>query len=301
MRLEKQATVVSTSVAGILVVIKMTVGILSGSIAVLASAIDSLLDLIVSLFNYFALHNAEKNPDDNFHYGRNKIEPLAAVIEGSVISFSALFILYESLVKITHPREMSFMSESIWVMLVSLVITIALVIFLNYVAKKTNNMVIKADALHYKTDIFSNGAVLVALAFISMTGEQLIDPILGIGIAIFMIYSSIPIIKEGILMLLDASLPEEDNKKIKKILNHSISKNETTDYHFLQTRESGSHIYISVHVVFNISISLYDAHLISDNLELKIKEIFQDKKVHIMIHLDPYDDSQMNEISPSTN
>ena len=296
MRLEKQATVVSTSVAAILVVIKMTVGILSGSIAVLASAIDSLLDLIVSLFNYFALHNAEKNPDDNFHFGRNKIEPLAAVIEGSVISFSALFILYESLVKIAHPREMSFMSESIWVMLVSLVITIALVIFLNFVAKKTNNMVIKADALHYKTDIFSNGAVLVALALISMTGEQLIDPILGVCIAIFMIYSSIPIIKEGILMLLDAALPEEENNKIKEVLNNSIAKNETTDYHFLQTRESGSHIYISVHVVFNISISLYDAHLISDKLEFKIKETFQDKKVHIMIHLDPYDDSQMNEI-----
>ena len=296
MRLEKQATVVSTSVAAILVVIKMTVGILSGSIAVLASAIDSLLDLIVSLFNYFALHNAEKNPDDNFHFGRNKIEPLAAVIEGSVISFSALFILYESLVKIAHPREMSFMSESIWVMLVSLVITIALVIFLNFVAKKTNNMVIKADALHYKTDIFSNGAVLVALALISITGEQLIDPILGVGIAIFMIYSSIPIIKEGILMLLDAALPEEENNKIKEVLNNSIAKNETTDYHFLQTRESGSHIYVSVHVVFNISISLYDAHLISDNLELKIKEVFKDKAVHIMIHLDPYDDSLMNEI-----
>ena len=166
MRLEKQATVVSTSVAAILVVIKMTVGILSGSIAVLASAIDSLLDLIVSLFNYFALHNAEKNPDDNFHFGRNKIEPLAAVIEGSVISFSALFILYESLVKITHPREMSYMSESVWVMLVSLVITIALVVFLNFVAKKTNNMVIKADALHYKTDVYVNGAVLISLVLV---------------------------------------------------------------------------------------------------------------------------------------
>ena len=295
MRLEKKATLVSTSVAALLVVIKMTVGIFSGSIAVLASAIDSLLDLTVSLFNYFALSNAEKTPDENFNFGRNKIEPLAAVIEGSVISFSALFIFYESLVKITHPRDMNFMSESVSVMLVSLVITIALVIFLNYVAKKTGNMVIKADALHYKTDIFSNGAVLVALALISMTGEQLIDPILGIGIAVFMIYSSIPIIKEGILMLLDAALPEEDNQKIKDILESSIKNNETTDYHFLQTRESGSHIYISVHVVFNVSISLYDAHVISDKLELKIKELFDDKKVHIMIHMDPYDDSEINE------
>ena len=296
MRLEKKATVVSTSVAALLVVIKMTVGVLSGSIAVLASAIDSFLDLTVSLFNYFALHNAEKNPDENFNFGRNKIEPLAAVIEGTVISLSALFILYEALVKITHPREMAFMAESIWVMLVSLVITGVLVMFLNYVAKKTKNMVIKADALHYKTDLFSNGAVLVALALISMTGEQLIDPVLGVGIAIYMIYSSIPIIKEGVLMLLDASLPEEDIQEIKSILHHSISINETNDYHFLQTRESGSHVFISVHVVFNVSISLYDAHLISDKLEDKIRDLFEDKKVHIMIHMDPYDDSEINEV-----
>ena len=296
MRLEKKATVVSTSVAALLVVIKMTVGILSGSIAVLASAIDSFLDLTVSLFNYFALHNAEKNPDENFNFGRNKIEPLAAVIEGTVISLSALFILYEALVKITHPREMAFMAESIWVMLVSLVITGVLVMFLNYVAKKTKNMVIKADALHYKTDLFSNAAVLVALALISMTGEQLIDPVLGVGIAIYMIYSSIPIIKEGVLMLLDASLPEEDIEHIKSILHKSIEINETNDYHFLQTRESGSHVFISVHVVFNVSISLYDAHLISDKLELNIKNLFEHKRVHIMIHMDPYDDSEINEV-----
>jgi len=292
MRLEKKATVVSTSVAALLVVIKMTVGVLSGSIAVLASAIDSFLDLTVSLFNYFALHNAEKNPDENFNFGRNKIEPLAAVIEGTVIILSALFILYESLIKFTHPREVSFMGESIAVMLVSLVITIALVIFLNYVAKKTNNMVIKADALHYKTDIFSNGAVLLALGLIHLTGEELIDPILGVGIAIFMIYSSIPIIKEGVLMLLDAALPEEDIQKIKDILE---SDTISTDYHFLQTRESGSHLFISVHVVFNVSISLYDAHVVSDKLELKIKQLFEDKQVHIIVHMDPYDDSDINE------
>ncbi|QOY51101.1 cation diffusion facilitator family transporter [Candidatus Sulfurimonas baltica] len=293
MRLEKKATVISTSVAAVLVLMKMTVGILSGSIAVLASAIDSLLDLTVSLFNYFALHNSEKNPDDNFNFGRSKIEPLAAVIEGTVISLSALFILYEALVKIAYPREMNFMSESIWVMTASIIITAVLVVFLNYVAKKTKNMVIKADALHYKTDLFSNGAVLVALALISMTGEMLIDPILGIGIAIYMIYSAFPIIKEGVLMLLDAALPEEDIQKIIKILESEVA---TTDYHYLQTRESGSHIYISVHVVFNVSISLYDAHVVSDKLELRIKELFEDKNVHIIVHMDPYDDSEINDV-----
>jgi len=292
MRLEKKATVVSTSVAALLVFIKMTVGILSGSIAVLASAIDSFLDLTVSLFNYFALSNAEKNPDEQFHFGRSKIEPLAAVIEGTVISISALFILYNALLKIVHPEDMGFMGESVAVMIVSFIITAFLVAFLNYVAKKTNNMVIRADALHYKTDLFSNGAVLFALGAIHFTGEQLIDPILGIAIAIYMIYSSIPIIKEGVLMLLDAALSSEDIEKIKEIIE---SEPVIQDYHYLQTRESGSHIFISVHAVFNVSISLYDAHLIADKVEVKIKEHFKDKKTHILIHMDPYDDSEINE------
>jgi len=293
MRLEKKATVVSTSVAALLVVMKMSVGILSGSIAVLASAIDSFLDLTVSLFNFFALSNSEKAPDDSFNFGRSKIEPLAAVIEGTVISLSALFILYEALVKMVHPREMLYISESVWVMVVSLVITIALVIFLNYVAKKTNNMVIKADALHYKTDIISTAAVLIALALVSYTGEQIIDSILGIAISVYMIYSALPIIKEGILMLLDAALSEEDIQKIKDIIG---SESVVTDYHYLQTRESGSHIFVSVHTVFNVSISLYDAHVVADRIELRVKELFEDKKVHILVHMDPYDDSEINEL-----
>ncbi len=293
MRLEKKATVVSTSVAGILVIMKMTVGILSGSIAVLASAIDSFLDLTVSLFNYFALSNAEKDPDDKFHFGRGKIEPLAAVLEGTVISLSALFILYEAISKMVHPRDISHMSENIAVMIASFIITAFLVAFLNYVAKKTKNMVIRADALHYKTDLFSNGAVLMALALISMTGEQLVDPILGVGIAFYMIYSAIPIIKEGVLMLLDAALPEEDIEEIKKIIK---SEPIITDFHYLQTRESGSEVFISVHTVFNIDISLYNAHLIADKVEDKIRNYFKDKKAHILIHMDPYDDSEMNKI-----
>lgn len=293
MRLEKKATVVSTSVAGILVIMKMTVGILSGSVAVLASAIDSLLDLIVSLFNYFALSNAEKDPDDRFHFGRSKIEPLAAVIEGTIISLSALFIFYEAMVKITHSRPMEHMTESIGVMIASFIITAFLVAFLNYVAKKTKNMVIKADALHYKTDLFSNGAILMALVLISMTGEHLIDPILGIGIAFYMIYSAYPIIKEGVLMLLDAALEEETMQDIIQVI-----KNEPiiTAYHDLKTRESGSHVFISVHAVFNISISLYDAHLIADRVEENIRKLFSDKKIHILIHMDPYDDSEINEV-----
>lgn len=292
MRLEKKATVAASSVAAILVILKLGIAIISGSVSILASAIDSLLDLTVSMFNYFALHNAEKNPDEQFHFGRSKLEPLAAVIEGTVILLSALFILYEAVDKMLHHQEVHHLSEGMTVMIISFVMVAFLVAFLSYVAKKTNNMVIRADAVHYKADLFSNGAVFIALVAIHYTGEHLIDPILGLAIAFYMIYSAIPIIKEGVLMLLDVALPNDDIKKIEAILK---SEEEVTNYHYLKTRESGSHIFISYHLVFNVSISLYDAHLVADKIEAKIKALFPDKKVHILTHMDPYDDSEINE------
>ena len=235
MRLEQKATIVSTTVAAILVTIKMTVGILSGSVAVLASAIDSFLDLAVSLFNYFALKTAHKAPDDKFNYGRSKMEPLAAVIEGTIISLSGVFVFYEAMVKFTHARETTYIVESIYVMITSILITVVLVYFLHYVAQKTGSLIIKTDALHYKTDLFSNGTVLIALGLISFTGIELIDPILGVAIALYMIYSSYPLIKEGILMLLDVAIDEEDFKKIESVFEATEN---ITSFHNLRTLNS---------------------------------------------------------------
>ncbi len=294
MRLEKKATVVSTSVATVLVLLKLTVGILSGSVAILASAIDSFLDLTVSLFNYFALHKAEQNPDENFHFGKSKLEPLAAVIEGTIISMSALFIAYEALLKITHPHKIEMLQESMGVMVASIVITAFLVAFLNFVAKKTNNMVIKADALHYKTDLFSNAAVLIAIAAVYFSGYSIIDPILGIAISIYMLYSAYPIMKEGILMLLDVAISKEEIAMIEEILQEEKRIN---GYHYLKTRAAGSNVFISVHVVFTPDIKLYDAHLVGDQIEAKIRKKFEEieKTAHVLIHLDPYDDTEINE------
>lgn len=289
MRIEKKATLVSSSVALVLVALKLTVGIISGSVAVLASAIDSLLDLVVSAFNYFALHNSDKEPDETFNFGRRKLEPLAAVIEGTIISISALFILYEAISKMVQGSVISHLQASLGVMIASLIITAGLVLFLNYVAKQTGNMVIKADALHYQTDLLSNGAVLASLAFIALTDYTFIDPLLGIGISIYMLYSAFPLIKEGIMMLLDAALDPENVSKIQLILDNEEDIN---SYHDLRTRRSGSEIYISAHIVFNISTSLFDAHQVGDKIELAIIALFPDNTVHALIHLDPYDDSE---------
>ncbi|MCK9373222.1 MAG: cation diffusion facilitator family transporter [Sulfuricurvum sp.] len=293
MRIEKKATLISSSVAFILVTLKLTVGVISGSVAVLASAIDSLLDLVVSAFNYFALHNSDKEPDEKFNFGRRKLEPLAAVIEGTIITLSALFILYEAISKMVQGSPITHLNASVMVMIASIVITTGLVLFLNYVAGKTGNMVIKADALHYKTDLLSNGAVLASLAFISLTDYTLIDPILGVGISAYMLYSAFPLIKEGILMLLDAALDPQSVHKINKLLNSYL---DISGHHDLRTRQSGSDIYISVHIVFSISTSLYDAHLVGDRIELALQSLFPDQTVHALIHLDPYDDSNMEDL-----
>lgn len=293
MRIEQKATLISTTVAFILVAFKLTVGMISGSVAVLASAIDSLLDMVVSLFNYFALHNSDKEPDEHFNFGRRKLEPLAAVIEGTIISISALFILYTAISKLVQGSRIEHLNLSIGVMVASIVVTAGLVFFLHTIAKKTGNMVIEADALHYKTDLLTNAAVLISLGVIAFTDYTYIDPILGIGISIYMIYSAYPIIKEGILMLLDAALDSESVEKINKLLN---SQFDISGFHDLRTRRSGSDIYLSVHVVFSISTSLYDAHMVGDRIELALKQLFPENNVYALIHLDPYDDSDIDHL-----
>ncbi len=292
MTLQKKATIVSSSVAVSLVVIKLIVGIISGSVAVLASAIDSGLDLAVSLFNLFAVTNAEKPADEKFNYGRGKIEAIAAVIEGVIITASGIYIFYEAIQKMLHAEPVTHLDISIGVMAVSLILTGALVMFLNHVANVTQSMVIKSDALHYKTDLLSNGAILVSLVVIYFTDFFLIDAILGIMIAIYIVYSAFELIQEGTLVLLDASLDDEIVKKIREIIESDPG---VTDYHWLRTRKAGNDYFVDVHLVFTPDISLLEAHRIGDNVEAKIKEIDPKADWLINIHLDPYDDSVVNE------
>ncbi len=292
MTMQKRATIVSSSVAVTLVIVKLIVGILSGSVAVLASAIDSGLDLAVSLFNFFAVSNAEKPANERFNYGLGKVEAIAAVIEGVVITMSGLFIGYEAITKIIHPEPITHLDASIGVMLLSIVLTGGLVAYLNHVAKITNNMVIKSDALHYKTDLLSNGAILISLAVIYFTDFYMIDAILGIAIALYIIYSAYELIREGVLMLLDVSLDDDIVEKIKQAIE---SEPGVTDYHWLKTRKAGNDYFVDVHLVFNPDMSLLEAHRIGDNVEEKIKRIDPDADWLINIHLDPYDDSEINE------
>ena len=289
---QKKATVVSSSVAALLTLIKLAIGIASGSVAVLASAIDSVLDMFVSIFNYFAISNSEKPADKIFNYGRGKIEALASVIEGTIITISGLFLLYQAVKKAINNEASQYLEISIYVMIISLIITILLVLYLSYIAKKTNSMVIKADALHYKTDVFSNGAVLISLLLVTFTGYELIDVIVGGGIALYIIYSAYSLIHEGILVLLDRAVDEELVSKIEEIIKQNDKVN---TYHLLKTREAANQTFVEVHLVFDCIITLMDAHRASDSIEHKIKKLDKNRNWIINIHMDPYDDFKMND------
>jgi len=289
---QRLATIISTSVATFLVLVKLVIGIMSGSVAVLASAIDSILDTIVSIFNYFAIKKAEESPDDRYPYGKGKIQAIAGVIEGTIITMSGLFIIYEGVDKIIHRKETALLTPSIIAMTISIVVTFFLVRYLLKVAKETGNIVIKADAVHYQTDLLSNGAVLLSLVLVKFTGLDWIDAIFGIGIGIYIIKEAYGIIYESIGILLDRALDEEIVEQIKEIIS---SHPEVQGYHWLKTRTDGTTNFVEFHMVLRPNMLLLEAHRIADQIEEKIVCLEPKKRWVITPHFDPYDDEDVND------
>ncbi len=292
MSLQKRATIVASIVAIFLTILKFVIGIASGSVAVLASAIDSLLDTLISTFNFFAIKKSEEKATNEFQYGKGKVQAIAAVIEGTIITLSGFYIIYEAIQKAIYGNETKLLTPAIWVMIISIIVTFSLVKYLLSVAKATDNLVIKSDALHYETDLWANAAVLLALGIVYFTGLEIVDAIFGLAIGIYIIYSAYGIIVEGIEILLDKALDDEIIQKIHTILEND---EEITSYHWLKTRTDGSVNFVEFHLVFYPKMYLIDAHKISDNLEEKIKQLDCKKSWLITPHYDPYNDVYTND------
>ena len=290
---ERKATVVSTATASILTIVKLIVGIMSGSVAVLASAIDSILDMGVSIFNYFAIKKSEERPNEQFQYGKGKIQAIAGVIEGTIITLSGVYIIYEAIIKIVQGKSVEYLGVSLGVMIFSVILTWLLVKYLLKVAKETDNIVIKADALHYQTDLLSNGAVILSLLIVYISGFSWVDALFGMAIGAYIIYSAYEIIEESILILLDRSLDADIVAKIGEI----ISKHEKVKgYHWLKTRTDGRHNFVEFHLVLTPEMTLEEAHHIAEDIEYEIASLEPNRGWVITPHFDPYDDEHINEI-----
>ncbi|MDD5769562.1 MAG: cation diffusion facilitator family transporter [Candidatus Gracilibacteria bacterium] len=283
----KKAIILANFTAIFLVIIKVITGILTGSLAVLSSALDSLLDFGVSLFNLYIFKRSGTKQDEYYNYGHGKIQGIGAVLEGLIVGFSGVALIYFSIEKILSQKGIEKVNISIYMMIVSVIITGFLVYYLSNVAKENNNLTIRADMLHYKTDLRTNLGIIFSLILIKITGFEILDAVISIMIGFYILFSSKSIILEGFHMLMDRKIDDELIKKIIKII--SIADNRITGYHFLKTRKSGDDVFIDFHLVFNKDIKLLDAHTVGDKIEFEIIKIIPNSI--ISIHLDPFDDS----------
>ena len=286
---ENKAVIAAGACAFLLALVKFAAGLFSGSVAVLGSAIDSMLDFIVSLLNLFALRKSRKQADERFNFGYTKLEALAALFECVIIVVAAGYIFYESVKKFSEPNLEIDLGLSLGVMVFSVVVTLCLVLFLNQISKKSGNLIIKADALHYKIDLFSNLAVIISLLIIKFSGFVMIDAIFGIVISGYIAQSAISLGKDALGVLLDHAASPEVTAEIIKMIK---AKERISDFHYLNTRQSTNTIFLTLHLVFDKDISLYDAHEVADSLEAEIREKFKEFSWQITTHLDPYNDKE---------
>ena len=185
---------------------KTIVGVITGSMTMISSAVDSAGDLMVSIVNLFVVRLSDREPDEEHNYGHAKIEGLGAMFEGGFIIAAGSFIIYEALHKAMIGEVSHDSLLGIAVMVPLLVLTSGTVLYLRRVAGETGSLVIKADALHYATDVYVNVGVLVALSLVWLTHEPLIDTAISIGIALYMLWSSVHIVREGFDVVMDRSL-----------------------------------------------------------------------------------------------
>jgi len=282
------------SVAFWLAILKLIVGFLSWSVALLSSAMDSLADTAVSIFNFFAIKFASLKPDEEHNYWHWKIEWIAAVIEWTVIVLSGIYVIYEAIKKVLDPQPIVNIDLSLLVMVISIVATWLLVIYLNSVYKKTKNLIIKGDTLHYKTDLITNVAILITLGVIYFfPWLVIIDWIIWFVIWLYIIHEAFELIKEWIWLLLDKALPE--SSKIKEILDEFVRKKIIKSYHCLKTRLGWSRYkFAEFHIVLDPNMSILQAHNIWDKIEDEIKKLDSNAIWHITWHIDPFDDSEQN-------
>ena len=280
-KLMRWATYASMSVAILLILTKAVAWIMTGSVSLMATLIDSCLDALASLVNLLAVRHALMPADKLHRFGHGKAEALAGLGQATFITGSALFLVLESISHLWNPQPISAMNIGIGVMVISILATIGLLIFQRYVISKTGSTAIKADHLHYKTDLMVNGSVIVAL-LLAYYGWPGFDPLFALGIAAYILYSAWEIASESLDLLMDRELPVQDRDRIKAIArNHP----QTRGMHDLRTRKSGTTMFIQLHLELDDQLTLIQAHAIADDVEDRIRAEYPDAEV--IIHEEP--------------
>ena len=280
-KLLRLATYASISVALILIVAKLIAWGLSDSVSLLATLIDSVLDALASLINLIAVRHALTPADKEHRFGHGKAEALAGLSQSMFIAGSAGFLLLEAGRRLISPIAVESVGVSMLVMVFSIIATLLLLSFQAHVIRKTNSTAIRADALHYRTDLLVNASVILAL-WLSVKGWAGFDALFACAIAIYILYSAWEIITVSYDHLMDRELPDEQREEIERlVLQHRSARG----LHDLRSRHSGTVTFIQLHLELDDDLSLLEAHKISDEVELCLLEAFPGSE--IIIHIDP--------------
>lgn len=281
-RLLRLATYASVATAVTLILAKLVAWFISDSVSILATLVDSSLDVLASVVNLIAVHHALQPADREHRFGHGKAEALAGLGQAMFIAGSAGILLLQGISRLINPQPLEKgLQLGLGVMLLSIVATLALISFQRYVIRRTDSTAIKADALHYKTDLLVNASVIVAL-LLTYYGWDFVDPLFAIAIALFILYSAWQIVREAVNLLMDHELPDEDRQKIGALITQHP---DAIGFHDLRTRQSGNTVFVQLHLELNENLSLRQAHSIADELEKKVAELFDDAEV--IIHEDP--------------
>jgi len=279
-KLSKQATLASVLVALVLIITKTWAYLVTGSVSLLGSLLDSLLDGITSLMNFFALRFALAPADDDHKFGHGKLESIAALAQSAFMIGSAVVLVLNSFDVMFDERQVVASEVGIAVSVLAIVLTLLLVAFQKYVTSKVRSLVVEADSLHYQGDLLMNLAVILALVFVDF-GIVWMDAVMAIGIGIFLCVSAWQVGRKAFEDLMDQHLPEVEARILELVKTAPGS----AGCHDVRCRQSGPNLFVQFHLEMDEDLPLWSAHEIGDRIEKQIKDIYSNADV--IVHLDP--------------
>ncbi len=268
-----------------LIALKITVAWVTGSISVLAQAADSFLDLFAGIITFSAVRIVARPADDRHPYGHGKVEDIAGVVQSILIFAAAGLIIYSAATRIREGPSVELAEAGIAVMIVSIVVSVLLSRHLMRVSRATNSVALEANARNIAADVYSASAVLAGLAAVRITGLYVIDSVIAIGVAVYIIKMAFDTIGRPMSGLLDEHLPPAQQAAIEESL--SRHRQEISGFHSLRTRRAGSRSHVDLHLVMARGITLERAHQICTQVEIEIQETLHDAS--IVIHAEPCD------------
>lgn len=274
---------VSLATAFSLATMKLVAGLITGSLAVISSAVDSLLDILMSGVNFMAIRHAEQPADDRHPYGHGKFETIASIFQALVIAVSGGWICIEAVNRLQTGSSVDRPLGGIVVMIISLAASLCITRYLRRVAKATDSSALEADALHFAMDVYTNLALLLGLVAMVCFDLPWLDPVMSLLVAAYIMVEAFRLLRHGMRDVLDEQLPATIRSEIEQLIeNH---KGELFDYHNLRTRRAGSQKLIDFHLTVCKHLSVDEAHSITDHLETKIAEHVSGADV--TIHIEP--------------